>query len=62
MDDKIVILVGEYTKPQYLNYSVFIMSSVHVVNENLILPSHTIFTYSHDFALSRKEIADRYIG
>lgn len=51
MDDKIIILSGEYTKPQYLNYSVFIVSSVHVVNENLILPSHTMFTYSHDFCL-----------
>lgn len=31
------------------NYSIFLAPGVHVVNENLILPSQSLFTYTNAF-------------
>lgn len=57
-----IYLRVQYAKTQYFECSVFSVCFHACCEWKPLTISYSIFTYTNDFAISRKDTADRYIG
>lgn len=57
-----IYLRVQYAKTQYFECSVFSVGFHSCREWKPLTISYSIFTYTNDFAVSRKDTADRYIG